>query len=172
MRKLMLLVLVLCVAGSASAAVVIEHVGSTDPLTEGWTADMSAAGSGGTDTEDYWNITTGRYLSALDAAATAGDWTMSVRAKVISSEDPDGWACSTSLGDSVDGSYWSILLTETGMGYGLEIDMIRLAHEIDLFTRPMRSTRTRARRWPKQEPMSSWRTWVSPPKATSARRRR
>jgi predicted TIM-barrel enzyme len=36
-------------------------------------------------------------------------------------------------------------LEETGMGFGLEVDMIRLAHELDLFTTPYAFTPSEAR---------------------------
>ena len=51
-------------------------------------------------------------------------------------------------------------LEETGMGYGLEVDMIRQAHEHDLLTTPyVFSSRTTRSRWPRRGPISSSRIW-------------
>ena len=61
-------------------------------------------------------------------------------------------------------------LEETGMGYGLEVEMIRLAHELDMLTCPMSLTPNRPRPWPRPAPTSSSRTWASPPRAPSAQR--
>ncbi|CAI8029769.1 ToMV resistance protein Tm-1(GCR237) [Geodia barretti] len=46
-------------------------------------------------------------------------------------------------------------LEATGMGYDKEIEAIRLAHEIDLFTSPYVFDEHRPRRWPKRAPTSS-----------------
>ena len=52
-------------------------------------------------------------------------------------------------------------LEETGMGYGLEVEMIRLAHELDLLTAPYVFTRRRGRRrWRRPGPTCSSRTWA------------
>ena len=40
-------------------------------------------------------------------------------------------------------------LEETGMGFGLEVDMIRQAHELDLLTTPYAFNVDEARRWPR-----------------------
>ena len=50
-------------------------------------------------------------------------------------------------------------LEETGMGYGLEVDMIRLARERDLLTAPYVSRRARRKRW-RRPARTCWsRTW-------------
>ena len=62
-------------------------------------------------------------------------------------------------------------LEETGMGYGLEVDMIRQARELDLLTVPVRLHRGRgARHGRAPAPTCSCRTWGSRPAARSARR--
>ena len=45
------------------------------------------------------------------------------------------------------------------MGYGLEVDMIRLAHERDLLTAPYVFTRDEAGRWRRPAQTCSSRTW-------------
>ena len=52
----------------------------------------------------------------------------------------------------IDGNFRANL-EATGMGYDKEIEMIRLAHEIDLS-----STSIKPRRWPKRAPINWWRT--------------
>ena len=60
----------------------------------------------------------------------------------------------------MDGTY-RIGLEETGMGYGLEVDMIRLAHERDFLTAPYVFDAGRRRpRWPRPAPTCSSRTWA------------
>ena len=55
----------------------------------------------------------------------------------------------------------AIGLEETGMGYGLEVDMIRLAHERDLLTAPYVFDAERGdRRWRRRAPTCSSRTWA------------
>ena len=126
MRNLLLLVLVLCLAGSASAAVVMQHVGSNDPAgAEGWTPNGWGTGgsaSGGTDTEDYWQIIgndggANRYLTSITAADTtsAQGWKVEMRLKVNASGNP--WDTAFSVGDA-SSRYFSMLIGTTGMGYG------------------------------------------------------
>ena len=50
-------------------------------------------------------------------------------------------------------------LEETDMGFGLEVDMIREAHELGLLTCPYVFTEEEARRWPAPGPTCSSRTW-------------
>ena len=64
-------------------------------------------------------------------------------------------------------------LEETGMGYGLEVDMIRAARELDLLTTPYVFSEGDAARDGRGRAPTSWSaTWASPPAAPSARRRR
>ena len=63
-------------------------------------------------------------------------------------------------------------LEETGMGYGLEVELIARAHALDLLTTPYVFTRPTPRRWPRPAPTSSSATSASPPAARSARRPR
>ena len=58
----------------------------------------------------------------------------------------------------IDGTFRAGL-EETGMGYGLEVDMIRQARELDLLTCPYVFTRTRRAPWPRPAPTCSSRTW-------------
>ena len=59
------------------------------------------------------------------------------------------------------------------MGYGLEVDMIRAAHALDLLTTPYVFIRERdAPTWRRPAPTSSSATWASPPAARSAPRPR
>ncbi len=59
----------------------------------------------------------------------------------------------------IDGTF-RIGLEETGMGYGLEVDMIRLAHERGLPHRALRVRRPmRRRRWQRRVRTCSSRTW-------------
>ncbi len=52
-------------------------------------------------------------------------------------------------------------LEETGMGFGLEVDMIRLAHEMDLLTTPYAfDPDAGPGAWPKPAPTFSFRTWA------------
>ncbi|WP_347056915.1 phosphoenolpyruvate hydrolase family protein [Blastococcus sp. HT6-30] len=51
-------------------------------------------------------------------------------------------------------------LEETGMGFGLEVDMIRLANEKDLFTAPYVFDEDQARSMAAAGPTSSFRTWA------------
>ena len=51
-------------------------------------------------------------------------------------------------------------LEETGMGYGLEVDMIRAAHAAGLLTTPYVFDPTRPGPWPRPAPTSSWPTWA------------
>ena len=51
-------------------------------------------------------------------------------------------------------------LEETGMGYGLEVEMIRAASELICSRARTCSTRTRRRPWPRRAPTSSCRTWA------------
>jgi predicted TIM-barrel enzyme len=54
---------------------------------------------------------------------------------------------------------------ETGMGYGLEVDMIAAAHELDLLTTPYVFNPTRRVAMTARAPTSSSRTWASRPAA-------
>ncbi len=47
-------------------------------------------------------------------------------------------------------------MEETGMGYDREVDMIRIAHELDLLTTPYVFNPNEARAMQKPAPMSSW----------------
>ena len=59
-----------------------------------------------------------------------------------------------------DGTF-RLNLEETGMGYGLEVDMIRIAHELDLLTTPVRVRPRRGqRRWPRPARTCSSPTWA------------
>ena len=49
-------------------------------------------------------------------------------------------------------------LEETGMGYDLEVEMVRLARERDLVTAPYVFDPTRRAPWPRRAPTSSSRT--------------
>ena len=59
-----------------------------------------------------------------------------------------------------DGLY-RMNLEETGMGYDLEVEMIRKAHDMDILTTPY-AFLTLMRQWPWRTPvrMSLWRTWA------------
>lgn len=59
-------------------------------------------------------------------------------------------------------------LEETGMGYGLEVEMVRLAHERGLVTAPYVFDEEQARAMAEAAPTSSSRTSASPPRAASA----
>ena len=48
----------------------------------------------------------------------------------------------------IDGQF-RLGLEETGMGYGAEVDLIRLAGEMNLLTTPMPSTNCKRKRWPR-----------------------
>ena len=51
-------------------------------------------------------------------------------------------------------------LEETGMGYGLEVDMIRKAHELDMLTCHTYSMQSSPLQWPKPVRTSSLPTWA------------
>ena len=59
-------------------------------------------------------------------------------------------------------------LEETGMGFGLEIDLIAAARGLDLLTTPYAFDPEQSRLLAEAAPTSSWRTWASPPRARSA----
>ena len=60
----------------------------------------------------------------------------------------------------IDGTFRAGL-EETGMGYGLEVEMIRAAHELDLLTAPYVFDRGRgARDGARRAPTCSSRTWA------------
>ena len=62
-------------------------------------------------------------------------------------------------------------LEETGMGFGLEVDMIAAAHEAGPPDHALRlRSRARRGRWPRPAPTSSSPTWASRRRARSARR--
>ena len=50
-------------------------------------------------------------------------------------------------------------LEETGMGYGLEVDMIRQAHEMNLLTTPYAFNPEEAEQWPPRVRTFSFPTW-------------
>ena len=56
-------------------------------------------------------------------------------------------------------------LEETGMGYGLEVELIRAARAHDLLTTPYVFSEDNARRWRTRAPTSSSATWASRPAA-------
>ncbi len=115
LKKMIMLVLVLSFAASASAAVIVEHVGQNDPCDEGFTilsyTSGSGTGVGGNDGEDYWELTTDAenayaYASenVIDFGAL-GDFTATVRGKTVSN---DGSLDNVSMLVAV-GPAWSML---------------------------------------------------------------
>ncbi len=89
----------LAVAASAHADFIIQHSGSTDPQTEGWTQVIGTAGPGAveyttpSDTESYWGINDNsaswRSWLCYDYALTSAQvtdpsgWTMTGRERLI-----------------------------------------------------------------------------------------
>ena len=60
----------------------------------------------------------------------------------------------------IDGTFRANL-EETGMGYGLEVEMIARARALDLLTTPyVFSPEDAPRRWPRPAPTSSSATWA------------
>src|SRR5262245_10494514 len=74
----------------ADAELIVEHLGSTDPETEGWVFNtwtfVDTTLSGGTDSEANWRMEvngSGRYQKALTLAQLQDPtgWTITARAK-------------------------------------------------------------------------------------------
>ena len=91
-------------------AITVQHIGQTDPSTEGFVL-YHGTQSGGTDTLPYWEITSSSsaaaaYLNGIGGWNDPAGWTANVVAKVVSGS-PGGF--STTIGSDVAQVYTELL---------------------------------------------------------------
>lgn len=109
----------------ARGALVAQHMGGNDPLTEGWSFnDYTGLGgtfASGTDSEAHWRVapnagSTGRYLFPLTLAQVTdpAGWTLTVRAKLNASDRVVQAYFGVDDGPSpVTGTLWSLNMVKT-----------------------------------------------------------